>query len=77
MPTLERHIRHDNADAYRERVAELEKFFQAMSGPDARKLLTQLEVQRPNDKLSKAFWHFLSTPSRSKLLAILRRRLNT
>jgi hypothetical protein len=74
LPILERHIRFDDVHSQFARVKLLERFFGALESADARALLARLELHT-SDRLSRAFSYYLSSPTRIRLLGILRDRV--
>jgi hypothetical protein len=74
LPLLEPRFHASDAPGARGRVQELEEFFARIEPAEARTLAGRLEAHRGDDKVAQYFHDHLSTPSRTKLIAILRRR---
>lgn len=74
LPILDKSLAANDHAGITVRVRTLEKAFQSFGSESARELLMRLEARRPDDKLGQSFHHRLATPTRQRLLHILRAR---
>lgn len=74
LPLIDKSVAANDFAAITERVRTLEKAFQSFGPDSARELLMRLEVRRADDRLAQSFHHRLATPTRQRLLHILRVR---
>jgi len=72
LPILEKPLGANDHAGLAARLKKLEEFFQGFGSESARALTLRLDAPRANDMLAQAFHYRLSTPTRHRLLHILR-----
>jgi hypothetical protein len=74
LPILEKPLGANDHAGIAARVRKLEEFFQGFSTESARELILRLDARRRDDKLAQSFHYRLATPTRQRLLHILRKK---
>lgn len=74
LPILAQRFAANDVAGFGARVKKVEEIFSRLEPYETQPLLARLTVRRAGDKLSQYFHDHLSTPTRTKLLGILRGR---
>jgi hypothetical protein len=72
LPILEKPLRADDHAGIAARVRKLEELFRDLSRDSSQELVARLDARRPGDKLAESFHYRLATPTRQRLMHILR-----